>query len=54
MKKVSMSGKDFLSEHKKLIKTLKKPTKKKLRSEIREQSKEVKEYRANRKPSYIG
>ena len=41
---VTMSHREFVSEHKKLIDTLKNPTKEKLRREANKQSKELKGY----------
>jgi len=57
-KTVSLTRKEFVKEHKKLLKTLRRPTKKKLRNEVKEQSEEMKELKkpdvSNKKPAYIG
>jgi hypothetical protein len=45
-KKITMTKKAAVSEHKQLVKTLKKGTKKALSKEIKKQSKELKEYKA--------
>lgn len=42
---VSMSKKELIAEHKRLVHTLRHPTKEKLRTEARKQAKELREYR---------
>ena len=46
---VKMSKKSFVKEHKELVSTLKHPTPSKLRKELNEQGKELKQYNSKKK-----